>query len=170
MFGVTTPIVVLALVALAARGGEIELVRDRWGVPHAFAANETDGFHGIGFATAEDRLVQMDLFRRRANSRLAEVFGARLVDSDRKFRIAGIGRHCREVVENLPGETRSWLAAYAEGVNAWVKAYPQKVSARMAPLGVAFDRVIDEGASQMYNEFARLPHRRVHRRRSPAVA
>ena len=89
----------------------------------------------IGYAAAEDRLLQMDLFRRRATGRLAEVFGEKFLDSDRKFRVAGMERHCREAASGMPADIRAYLTGYAAGVNAWVAANPDKAARRMAPLG-----------------------------------
>ena len=42
----------------------VEIVRDRWGVPHVFAGNERDAYFGLGYATAQDRLFQLELHRR----------------------------------------------------------------------------------------------------------
>src|SRR6266545_5800163 len=53
----------------------VEIVRDRWGVPHISAREPLDAFFGQGFCHAQDRLWQMELTRRLASGRLAEVFG-----------------------------------------------------------------------------------------------
>ena len=68
---------------------DVEVFRDTWGIPHVFAAAEIDGFFGLGSAAAEDRLLQMELIRRKAAGRLAEVFGPDWIDADREARIAG---------------------------------------------------------------------------------
>ncbi|MBM3960227.1 MAG: penicillin acylase family protein [SAR202 cluster bacterium] len=75
--------------AIAVAAPAVELLRDSWGTPHIFATTETDGFFGLGYAAAEDRLLQMELIRRKAAGRLAEVFGPDWVDADREARIAG---------------------------------------------------------------------------------
>ena len=171
-------VAILLLLAIAARSQErstVEILRDRWGIPHVYAATEAEGFYGVGYAAAEDRLLQMELFRRRARGRLAELFGERYLDSDRRFRIAGIGRHCDDAAAALPDDIRGYLSGYAAGVNAWVRANPEGVAKRFAPLGIApepwnegdnicawmgmaeiFDRFIDEGAVQSYREFRQL--------------
>ena len=153
----------------------VEIFRDPWGIPHVFAATEPDGFFGVGYATAEDRLLQMELFRRRATGRLAEVFGAAWIDSDRKFRIAGLPSYCQEAAQNLPDAERAMLGAYAAGVNAFVAVNPVTVRTRFARLPVlpepwtdgdcicawmavaeVFDRLYDESAVESYVEFQRL--------------
>ena len=50
-------------VRLGGIDGEIEIVRDRWSIPHIFAASASDLFFGQGYATAQDRLWQMEAGR-----------------------------------------------------------------------------------------------------------
>jgi len=159
----------------AAAAGEVELLRDQWGVAHVFASREADGFFGLGFASAQDRLLQADLLRRRARGQLAEVFGEKWVDSDRKFRLAGLAQHCAAALERLPAEMQEDLAAYAAGVNAYMRSDPAGVQRRFAALGVqpaawtpsdclaawhgfaeVFDHLYDESVVQFYNEFSDL--------------
>jgi penicillin amidase len=120
----------------SANAGTVEILRDQWGVAHVFAKQEADGFFGLGYVTAEDRRLQMELLRRRAHGRLAEVFGERWVDSDRKFRLAGIMHYLTEAVENLPADMRANLAAFAAGVNAFVEEHPEQIDRRFKALGV----------------------------------
>jgi penicillin amidase len=115
---------------------QVDVLRDPWGVPHVFAPTEEAGFFGLGYATAEDRRLQMELVRRKGAGRLAEVFGPEWVQSDRESRIAGYPAWSREALAKLPAEMHSWLAAYAAGVNAWTSAHGEAVACRFQPLGV----------------------------------
>lgn len=158
--------------------GEVEIIRDTWGVAHVFAEDEADGFFGVGYACAEDRLLQMDLMRRRARGRLAELFGPEFVDSDRKFRIAGIPQFCDDACSNLPADMQKLLRCYARGVNAFIVKNPESVKKRLEPLGLKpnelelwcssdciaawmgvaelFDRLTDESAVRSYEQFQQL--------------
>ena len=69
-----------------------EVLRDGYGVPHIFAADEHDLFFLQGFVTAQDRLWQMDIYRRAASGRLAEVLGEPGLESDRFMRTLGLAR------------------------------------------------------------------------------
>src|SRR5438477_7764353 len=60
----------------------VRIVRDRWGVPHIYAQNERDLFFAQGFVQAQDRLFQMDLWRRSVQGRLSEVLGLNFVVRD----------------------------------------------------------------------------------------
>lgn len=88
--------------AIAAAAPTVELLRDPWGTPHIFTTTETDGFFGLGYAAAEDRLLQMELIRRKAAGRLAEVFGPDCVDADREARIAGHAPYAPRAFARLP--------------------------------------------------------------------
>src|SRR6478672_4348343 len=57
----------------------VRVTRDRWGVPHIVASTRDDLFFAQGFVQAEDRLFQIDLWRRSVQGRLAEVLGANFV-------------------------------------------------------------------------------------------
>jgi len=98
----------------------VQIVRDREGVPHIFAASEEDAVAALGFAHAQDRLWQMEMNRRIADGRLAEIVGAPGLETDRFLRTIGIRRTAEAIFANLETETRVFLAAYARGVNAYL--------------------------------------------------
>jgi len=100
---------------LAAR---VDVFRDEFGVPHLVASSERDQLIAMGYVHAQDRLWQMDLARRAAQGRLAELFGREAVDFDRMFRIVGLARTSARVLEALPDRSRERLEWYAAGVNA----------------------------------------------------
>ena len=76
-------------VRLGGIDGEIEIIRDRWSIPHIFAASTGDLFFGQGYATAQDRLWQMEIGRRIASGTLAELVGPPVLDADRLLRRLG---------------------------------------------------------------------------------
>jgi penicillin amidase len=63
-------------VALPGLTGQVEVVRDRWGVPHVRAGSAEDAYAAMGFLHAQDRLWQMEVNRRVGQGRLAEVVGS----------------------------------------------------------------------------------------------
>jgi penicillin amidase len=90
---------------------------DALGVPHIVAASREDAFLALGYATARDRLFQMDLFRRKSAGRLAEIFGAGLVEDDSWSRRMGFARLADAILARLPAAQRAALTSYAAGVN-----------------------------------------------------
>lgn len=109
---------------LPGLGAPVEVWRDSLGVPHLWAADELDLARALGYVHAQDRLWQMEFFRRVADGRLAEVLGPRLVETDRFLRTLGMGRAAAENERVLDPEAAERLRAYAEGVNAWIAENP----------------------------------------------
>ncbi|MGH8508691.1 MAG: penicillin acylase family protein [Gammaproteobacteria bacterium] len=99
---------------------EVKVTFDPWGVPTLHAATREEAFFALGFLTAGDRLFQLDLSRRKAAGRLAEVFGAGALESDRHQRTLGTERAAATIVATLPLKQRRLLEAYAGGINAFI--------------------------------------------------
>jgi penicillin amidase len=102
--------------------GTVRIERDRWGIPHVEAGDDRDLFLGFGYATAQDRLFQLDYLRRKARGRLAEVLGPSAVESDRLYRTIGLAQIAEAEWTHLPERTRELISAYAAGVNAVMDA------------------------------------------------
>ncbi len=97
---------------------EVEVLRDRWGVPHIYASNLHDLLFAQGFVHAQDRLWQMDFHRRLVAGRLSEILGQTTLSVDHWLRILGMRRVAELDVDLLGPRTRLNLEAYAAGVNA----------------------------------------------------
>lgn len=98
----------------------VNVLRDRYAVPHIRAANREDAAFGLGFVHAQDRLWQMEINRRIAAGRLAEIFGDAAIKTDKFLRTLGVRRKAVAAFEYLQPETRAYLQAYADGVNAFL--------------------------------------------------
>ena len=99
---------------------KLRIERDGQGIPHVIGASEHDTAFGLGYAHAQDRLWQMEMNRRIAAGRLAEILGPAAVDTDRFLRTIGIRRTAERIYSNLDAEHRSLADAYAAGVNAFL--------------------------------------------------
>jgi penicillin amidase len=99
---------------------EVEVIFDRAGIPHITANSDLDAFRALGFVMAQDRMVQMQTMLRLATGRLAEAIGVMGVDMDRFMRTIGLHRIASELAEALDPESRAALAAYCDGVNAFI--------------------------------------------------
>ncbi len=104
--------------SLPGLSAKTRVVRDRWGIPHVFAENDRDLYFAYGYASAQDRLFQLDYLRRKARGRLAEIMGPEAVESDLLVRTVGIGRIADREWATLPEETRQLLQSFAAGINA----------------------------------------------------
>ncbi len=134
----------IALPTANASDGDIEILRDKWGIPHVFADTDAGAFYGLGYATAEDRAFQMHYSLRMIQGRLAEVIGQvghlqrndTSVDHDRKMRTFGFYRAAQRTVDNLDDETRDLLQAYSDGVNAYFRDHREDLHPMFARLGL----------------------------------
>ncbi len=107
--------------SVAGLEAEVEVWRDALGVPHIFAQSDHDLSFAQGFLHAQDRLWQMELMRRVAQGRLAEILGPGLVDSDRFLRTLGLWRAARDQEAAMPPQALATLEAYVAGVNAFLQ-------------------------------------------------
>ena len=96
----------------------VEIRRDRWGVPHIRAQTRPDLWFGQGFAHAQDRLWQLELYRRSASGRLSEIAGEATLPVDRLVRTLGFRRAAEREEDELEDDLREQLDAYCAGVNA----------------------------------------------------
>jgi penicillin amidase len=101
-----------------AGGKGATLRHDALGIPHIAADDRRDLFFAWGFATAADRLWQMDYLRRAARGTLPEIMGPDAVPAAIEVLTVGIGEIADESVRRLPAETLDALSAYSDGVNA----------------------------------------------------
>ena len=107
----------LNVIGLAA---PVRILRDRWGVPHVYAASRDDAFFAQGFVQAQDRLFQMELWRRSAEGKLAEVLGANFIERDAMTRRLQYRGDPAEEWASYGADTESIADAFVRGVNAWV--------------------------------------------------
>ncbi|MFO0969781.1 MAG: penicillin acylase family protein [Gemmataceae bacterium] len=106
--------------------------RDDWGIPHIHAGDERDLFFAFGYATAQDRLFQLDFSRRKALGRLAEILGPEAVESDTLYRTIDLPGIAEREWTSLPRDVKDALSAYTAGVNAFLDD-------RANPLPIEFD-------------------------------
>jgi penicillin amidase len=108
----------------------ITIRRDERGIPYIEAQNDEDLYFGQGYATAADRLWQLDLFRRTARGELAEILGAGpnnvALEQDKLHRTYGFAQAAEAEVAQASARSRAMLEAYARGVNAYAASLDPK--------------------------------------------
>jgi penicillin G amidase len=98
--------------------GPVRVRRDRWGVPHIEAESRADLWFGQGFCHGQDRLWQIDFYRRVARGAIAEMAGPEGLPADRLMRTLGLHRAAEREESELDPVLRDLLDAYCAGVNA----------------------------------------------------
>ncbi|MGH2593827.1 MAG: penicillin acylase family protein [Anaerolineae bacterium] len=123
---------------LTARGlrAPVEVIRDRWGVPHIYAQSIEDALFAQGFVHAQDRLWQMDVNRRAGQGRLSEIFGKVTLDLDRFARTVGLARAAQAELDAADPDSLTLLDAFVAGVNAWIARGQRPVEHRLLRIRV----------------------------------
>lgn len=113
--------------------------RDRRGIPHIQAASWQDAIFLQGYATAQDRLWQMDGLRRFGAGELAEVFGPSALPQDERSRGMQMKAMAERNSHALDPETRAVFAEYARGVNYFIDTNRDKYSLEFSLPGHRYD-------------------------------
>ncbi|WP_299124304.1 penicillin acylase family protein [uncultured Tenacibaculum sp.] len=108
---------------LADISNNVTVYYDEVGVPHINAENQKDAYTALGYVHAQDRLWQMELIRRIAAGRLAELFGKDLVRVDKFFSGLGIEEAANKTIQNLDKNSEAYkmTEAYLKGVNQFIE-------------------------------------------------
>ncbi|MGW5648078.1 penicillin acylase family protein [Saccharopolyspora sp. NPDC003752] len=116
----------------------VELIEDRYGVPHLYASSEDDVFLAQGFNAARERLFQIDLWRRRGLGRLAEVLGPDYVDQDRATRLFLYRGDMDVEWSRYSPDAQRIATQFTAGINAyldWLDQHPEQLPAEFGILG-----------------------------------
>lgn len=109
-------------------GEEVEILRDRWGIPHIRAANDIDAWFAAGFCQGQDRSFQLETLQRLGRGTLAALVGPDALPVDRLFRRIGFYESARR---RLEVQTESFLQpveAFARGINSGRKSGHSKIA------------------------------------------
>ena len=99
----------------------VEVIRDKWGIPHIYAQNVDDLFFAQGYVMAQDRLWQMEWWRRHREGRLAEILGPAAVERDRQTRLTMFrGPFDEREWTSYHPEGKRLFSAYVKGINAYI--------------------------------------------------
>jgi penicillin amidase len=118
----------------------VSVIRDGFGIPHIKAKNTKDAFRTLGFVVASERLFQMEMERRMANGELAEIFGKKLLATDKLFRSLSLRQSMKEMLEHklrtntLDQSMWAEIEAFYDGVNQYQNSY--KLPVEFSILGI----------------------------------
>lgn len=114
----------------------VTVIRDRWGIAHIEAENSHDLFFAQGFVVAQDRLFQIDLWRRIGLGEMAELDGPKALEGDRFARLMLYRGDMDAEWRSYAPDTREIATAFADGINAYIKhAGPQGLPVEFQLLG-----------------------------------
>ena len=99
----------------------VRVQRDHWGVAHIYAQNQHDLFFAQGFVVAQDRLFQMELWKRSGQGRLAEILGPGAVQRDINARRLRYRGDMDAEYKSYAPDTKEILEAFTGGINAYIE-------------------------------------------------
>ncbi len=115
----------------------VDIIRDQQGIPHIFAQNDDDLFFAQGYVMAQDRLWQLELWRRWREGRLAEIFGPKAFDNDARARL---------MMFRGPWDAKEWTSyhpdaerlftAWANGHNAYIATHADNLPVEFKLTGI----------------------------------
>ncbi len=102
---------------------KVDVYFDNIGVPHVYSGNAEDAYFTLGYVVSSERYFQADMMRRIGKGRLAEVFGEKLVETDKLFRTLGIEKHSLNSIEAIDKDKDYFKLAqeYLRGFNYAMK-------------------------------------------------
>jgi len=108
--------------SVAGLQAPVEIMRDEWGVPHIYAQNDEDLFFAQGYVMAQDRLWQLEMWRRWHEGRLAEAFGPEALPYDRRTRLMTYrGPFDDTEWTSYHPDAKRLFTAHANGINAFIE-------------------------------------------------
>ncbi|MCF8231019.1 MAG: penicillin acylase family protein [Bacteroidales bacterium] len=118
----------------------VKVKRDSLAVPHVYAQNEKDLYTAVGYLMAQDRLWQMDFFRRVTQGRLSQIFGERVLDIDILMRSLRIPEKSELVKETSTEKVINALKAFSSGVNQYIESHRSELPPEFELLGYQPER------------------------------
>ncbi|MFY9570151.1 MAG: penicillin acylase family protein, partial [Blastocatellia bacterium] len=105
---------------LAGLSKPVEVLRDTWGVAHIYAQTQDDLFFAQGFVAAQDRLWQMEIWRRTGEGKLAEVLGPSALERDKFARLMRYRGDMHAEWTSYAPDAKSIIESFVRGVNAFI--------------------------------------------------
>jgi penicillin G amidase len=125
-------------VVLGGLSRPVEVLRDRWGVPHIYAEGVEDLFFAQGFVVAQDRLWQMEVWRRWSEGRMAELIGEEGFAHDRLVRTLQFrGPFDETELESYHPDADRIVSAFVRGINAYLAHASSKLPIEFQLTGIA---------------------------------
>jgi penicillin amidase len=123
----------------------VEIIRDGNGVPHIYARNTEDLFFAQGYVQAQDRLWQMEIYRRTYEGTLSEIMGPEYVPHDKLSRLLKFrGPFDASEYSSYHPEGKKIFEAFAAGVNAYIAAAGDKLPVEFRMTGLRPQKWVPE--------------------------
>ena len=120
-------VLILGSQTLGSSTQSTEILWDTYGIPHIYGKDSTSTFRAFGWAQMQSHGNLLLRLYGQARGRAAEYWGEKYTDSDRWVLTMGVPERARSWYEAQDSSFRSYLDAFAEGINTYVKENPNAI-------------------------------------------
>ncbi len=114
----------------------VHVLRDEWGIAHIYAETQDDLFFAQGFVAAQDRLWQLDIWRRTGEGKLAEILGPGYLERDKFARLLRYRGEMKAEYESYAPDAKSIITAFVRGVNAYIEVSKDRLPIEFQLTGI----------------------------------
>ncbi len=136
--------------AQASATNQTEILWDTWGVPHIYADDEAGLYHAFGWAQMHNHGNLIARLYGQGRGRAAAYWGRNYLATDRLVHMLDLPGMAAKAMEKLPPEEYDLLQSFTDGMNAYVKAHPDRIE---APLHQVFPLSPTDIISHAYRVF-----------------
>ncbi|MBL8208521.1 MAG: penicillin acylase family protein, partial [Blastocatellia bacterium] len=117
----------------------VNVLRDEWGIAHIYAETQDDLFFAQGFVAAQDRLWQLDIWRRTGEGKLAEILGPTYIERDKFARLLRYRGEMKAEYESYAPDAKQIITAFVRGINAYIEANRDRLPIEFQLTGIKPD-------------------------------
>ena len=117
----------------------VEILKDRWGISHIYARNESDLFFAQGYNVARDRLFQLEMWRRQATGTVAEILGKKELRRDVGNRLFMFRGDLTQELNWYHPHGAAIVESFVNGINAYIaetERHPALLTPEFQMLGI----------------------------------
>lgn len=132
------PHVCLSLVFIAFQAtcqinpDNIEIIRDKWGVPHIYAPTDAEVAYGLAWAHSEDDFETIQLPLLSGKQMLGQYLGKDGAGVDYVVHLLRLDQLSRSYYKSMTPEFREIVKAYTAGINAFAEHNPKRILLKKA--------------------------------------
>ena len=123
-------------IELSGLTAPVEVFRDPWGIPHIYARNQQDLFFAQGFVAAQDRLWQMEMWRRQGEGKLAEILGPEAIERDVFSRLIRYRGNMQAEWDSYAPDAKRIVSDFVGGVNAFIRQAQNRMPLEFQIMGI----------------------------------
>ena len=108
----------------------IDIVRDKFGIPHIYAKTDAEVAYGLAWVNSEDDFKTIQEAYLAGNAMLSNHIGLKGAPADFISQFIGSSSLIKEKIDEISKDYMKVVEGYAQGLNAYARANPDKVLLR----------------------------------------